>query len=233
MKIAVITSICGNKESLSNPTVVHSDVDYYAFVDIKNPKATVWKQLSPYHFSNDKKYSNRRNAKIFKVLPELFIHDYDYYFWVDASHDLIASPQDIAKKYTSDDQPFAVFQHLQRNCIYKEALILKKLRYDYKDLITKEMKYFKSYGYPKENGLYELSAFVKKRTHQSTLASLKWWEYLSRYSSRDQISFPFVLWECKIKPTIMPGFANGFNAKGEIGNNEIMPQTRKHTPSGV
>ena len=233
MKIAVITSICGDLEVLSNPSVIHLGVDYFAFVDIKSPNAKIWKQLDPYHFSSDKKYAQRKNAKIYKILPELFVPNYDYYFWVDASHDLVADPYVIVNKYVSDEQPFAVFRHHQRNCIYDEAKILKKLGYDYKDLINQEMKYFKSQGYPKKNGLYELSAFIKKRTHMSTLASLKWWEYICRYSSRDQISFPFVLWECGIEPNFLPGFANGYNKMGKIGNNDIMPQIRDHIPSGV
>ena len=78
-----------------------------------------------------------------------------------------------------------------------------------------------------------MSAFVKKNTYISTVASLKWWEYICKYSSRDQLSFPVALWECNITPSILPGFCNGYNSQGRLGNNDLMPQTRIHIPSGV
>lgn len=232
MKIAVITSICGNREKLTNPVIVQPGVDYYAFVDQKNPEATAWKQLDPYHFSSDTRFAQRRNAKIYKVLPELFIPDYDFYIWADASHDLVATAYNVCTSFTNEEHPYAVFRHGQRNCIYAESEEIKKLNYDHIELVDSEMNYFRSRGYPDNNGLYELSAFIKRRTHSATNASLKWWDYLCRYSSRDQLSFPFVLWECGIVPTIMPGQANGYNSRGTIGNNPILPQTRIHVGSG-
>lgn len=233
MKIAIITSICGNYEKLSAPTVVHENVDYYAFVDYIDSEVKVWNQSLAFQFSEDDKYANRRNAKIYKILPEMFVHGYDYYFWTDASHDVVGDPFEIVEKYLSDEKPYAVFKHTTRNCVYSEALLLKKLKYDHKNLINEEINFFKEEKYPGNNGLYELSAFVKKKTYRTTLASLKWWEIICRYSSRDQISFPFVLWKCGITPSILPGFVNGFNDKGGLGNNDLIPQTRNHKPSGV
>jgi len=45
-----------------------------------------------------------------------------------------------------------------------------------------------------------------------------WWEQICMFSSRDQISFPFVCHQLDIKPSILPGRANG------VGANSIMPQ---------
>jgi len=47
---------------------------------------------------------------------------------------------------------------------------------------------------------------------------LMWWEQICMFSSRDQISFPFVCHQLGITPSILPGNANG------IGANSIMPQ---------
>ena len=56
-----------------------------------------------------------------------------------------------------------------------------------------------------------------------------WWEQICRFSSRDQISFPFCLWKTKNKISIMPGFANGINpATNKVGYNDLIPQTRTH-----
>ncbi len=232
MKFAIITSICGSREKLANPSIVFENADYFAFVDEPcNDGGTIWEQKNNFHFSNDARFSHRRNAKIFKIMPELFISGYDVYFWVDASHELVRNPQHVYDEYLTNSD-YAMFKHRERDCAYDESEIVKQLKYDHEELITSEMEYFRSIGFPRNNGLFELSAFVKKRNHKTTLASIKWWEYICKYSSRDQLSFPMVKWECDLSVSVLPGGANGINSKGSIGNNDIMPQTRVHVGSG-
>lgn len=45
-----------------------------------------------------------------------------------------------------------------------------------------------------------------------------WWEQICMFSSRDQISFPFVCHQLGVKLSFMPGVANS------IHGNSIMPQ---------
>lgn len=229
-KIAIITSLIGNRESITNPTVIHENVDYFAFTD-QSTQGTIWNKKEVYSFSEDLKYSGRRNAKIFKIMPELFVPNYDFYFWVDVSHDVVSNPYKICETYMQTGQ-FGTFKHTQRTCIYKESEILKQLNYDHVENIDKQIAYYKSIGYPENNGLCELSTFIKKNTSETRNMSIKWWDHICRYSSRDQLSLPVCLWKCGITPTILPGFANGFNSSGGYGNNALMPQTRVHVGSG-
>jgi hypothetical protein len=145
---------------------------------------------------------------------------------------LVVNPHEFVDKIITDDHPYGNFIHTQRNCVYKEAEILKELGYDHTELIDSEMEWFKKQGYPENNGLYELSVFIKKRTPATTNLSLMWWDIICKYASRDQLSYPFVLWKNGIQPHVLPGYANGFNRNGGIGNNPIMPQTRIHVSSG-
>ena len=46
-------------------------------------------------FSIDNRYANRRNAKIYKIMPHLFVPGYDYYIWVDATHAVKMDPKEI------------------------------------------------------------------------------------------------------------------------------------------
>jgi len=231
MKIAIVTALCGNREQLCNPTVVHKDVDYFAFVDSDFPQATVWNKKKIIDFSNDSRFSNRRNAKIYKVLPNLFLPGYDFYFWADVSHDVVANPFETCETYLKDND-IALFKHNQRSCIYEEAKLLKKLNYDHISNIDNQINFYKEKGYPENNGLYELPVSIRKNTDRINALNLKWWDNICRFSSRDQLSMPYCLWESGITPTILPGFANGYNERGGIGNNDIIPQTRHHVGSG-
>ncbi len=219
MKIAILTSILGIQDSLVDPANVYEGVDYIAFVDRKH-NCKVWQQREAVNFTMHKEFAGRRNAKIYKVLPHLMLPDYDYYFWVDATHEVIIHPLEIIKNYLGDGE-IGVFKHTHRNCVFKEADEVSKINYDVKELVDSQVAYYKKINYPENNGLYELPVSIRKNTPSTQLINLRWWEHICKYSSRDQISLPVVLWSLGVKPTILPGFANN-----GLNQNPIMPQKR-------
>ena len=77
MKIAVITSSVGTNRLLD--PVPFEGVDYHAFVD-DNAANNKWITHPIVEFSNDPTYKNRRNAKVYKILPFAFLPGYDYFF---------------------------------------------------------------------------------------------------------------------------------------------------------
>lgn len=229
VKIAIVTSMFGNKDVLQRPRYVFNDVDYYAFVDTIHP-CDVWNQKIGPDFTTDEKFSARRNAKIYKIIPELFVPGYDYYFWVDATHEVIVDPKEIVENYVKDSE-IACFKHTTRNCPYEEGKEILRLgiNYDYPENVINQLNSYYSEGFPQEKGLWEMSAFIIKNIPSVHKLNLMWWEQICRYSSRDQISFPYCLWKTNIVPIQLPGFANGININtGRIGNNPIMPQVRSH-----
>jgi hypothetical protein len=229
MKIAIITSMFGDRDVLERPGSIFKDVDYYAFVD-RIHQCDVWTQTIGCQFSTDDRFASRRNAKIYKIVPELFIPGYDYYFWVDATHEVVLDPKEIIETYMKDSM-IGCFKHTTRSCSYEEGkeIINLGLSYDYPDNVIDQLNRYYSEGFPEQNGLWEMSVFIRKNTPEIQRLNLMWWEQICRYSSRDQISFPYCLWKTNIKPVQLPGFANGVNINtGRIGNNPIMPQVRSH-----
>jgi len=229
VKIAILTSMFGDRDVLQRPRSVFEGVDYYAFVDRIHP-CDIWTQKIGCKFSVDEKFAARRNAKIYKIVPELFIPGYDYYFWVDATHEVVVHPKEIIELYMKDSI-LGCFKHTTRNCSYEEGkeIINLGLGYDYPDNVINQLNKYYSEGFPLQKGLWEMSVFIRKNTTEIQTLNLMWWEQICRYSSRDQISFPYCLWKTNINPIQLPGFANGININtGRIGNNPIMPQVRSH-----
>ena len=66
MKIAVITSSIGTNRLLD--PIPFEGVDYHAFVD-DSATNNKWITHPVVKFSNDPTYTNRRNAKVYKILP--------------------------------------------------------------------------------------------------------------------------------------------------------------------
>lgn len=214
MKIAVLTSSVGSNNLL--PVNPHDGVDYFAFSD-RETNVSGWSVKKAAEFSSDPKYKNRRNAKIYKVLPFLFAPGYDYYFWVDATHVLEEDPKTVIDTYLNDSD-VAVFKHPERNCLYQEGELVKQIGFDYPNLIEDQLAFYRDMCYPENNGLYELPVRVQRNTELTQNMGMMWWEQICMFSSRDQISFPFVCHQLGIKPSIMPGRAN------TIRGNSIMPQ---------
>lgn len=226
-RITIVTALSGDRDNLTDPPVVHPGVEYHAFVE-KDWPCKVWQQHKLIPFSNDMYYANRRNAKIYKILIDLFLPDFDFYFWTDPTHTVVPNPAKICEEYLIDSD-IAVFKHLYRDCVYKESKFVSEVKYDYPDLLDSQMIYYKASGFSENYGLYELPAFIRKNTLRIKALNMMWWEQICKYSSRDQLSFPYVLWKMGIIPAILPGFANGINPKtGNIGYNDIIPQTKRH-----
>ena len=211
MKLAVLTSLFGSRNDLRSLSVWERryDVDYYAFLDREHKETLGWNQITSPSFTTYAEWSNRRNAKIYKILPNLFLPNYDAYVWVDACQTVIRDPHAICEEVLKDND-IAVFKHSDRCCVYDEAQIVSRLKADSAETISKQVEYLESKNFPKNNGLYELACFVRKNNEITNQMGLMWWEMICRFSSRDQISFPYILWELKdkIKISILPGLVN-------------------------
>tara|TARA_B100000003_G_scaffold167020_1_gene153485 strand:- start:141 stop:815 length:675 start_codon:yes stop_codon:yes gene_type:complete len=214
MKIAVVTSSIGSNRLLD--PIPFDEVDYHAFVD-DSASNNKWITHPTISFSSDPTYHNRRNAKVYKILPFAFLPDYDYYFWVDSTHILERNPLEVIEKYLSDTD-IAVFKHPQRDCVYLEGQLVNQVGFDHSNLVDDQLDFYGDMDYPKNNGLYELPARVQRNTELTQRMGWMWWEQICMFSSRDQISFPFVCHQLGIKPSILPGQAN------TIRGNTIMPQ---------
>ncbi len=221
-KYVIYTAICGDKDNLHPPDQVFPDTDYIAFVDRKH-KTSIWKQYDSLSFSLDQSYCHRRNAKIYKILPHFFMQGWETSIWKDPTHEIIVSPESIEQQYLNNND-IALFKHSERNCIFQEAKAVIDQRLDDPGLVKAQIAYYQETGYPKNNGLYELPVIVTKNTPQTRTLGLSWWETICKYSSRDQLSLPYVLWKLQMEPAVCPG-----NLQGAFGTkNRIAPFRRGH-----
>lgn len=184
---------------------------------IKSVLLTCGKGMNTLVFSNDTKFKNRRDAKLYKILPHLVLPGFDYYIWLDSTHVLEVDPEQLIEEYLSKSD-IAVFKHPERDCVYEEGNLVKNIKYDHPNLIEDQLDFYRDMNYPVHNGLYELPVRIQRNNKRTQQLGLMWWEQICMFSSRDQISFPFVCYQLGINPSIIPGRAN------TIRGNKFMPQ---------
>lgn len=197
--IEVYTAITGNKDNVKTVpafpghhyTLWTDEADYVKYLD------RGWHQVHKVaKFSKDKRFADRRNARLLKILSCQHYPDSEYTVWMDGSHSPVIPPAKIIEKYLKGtDKLFAMFKHPVRDCIFQEAQTLKGLGLDHPELIDQQMKAYRADGMPAHFGLPATTVIIRKTTHQTREIELMWWEHICKYSSRDQLSLPYVLWK--------------------------------------
>jgi hypothetical protein len=115
----------------------------------------------------------------------------------------------IVEKYLrSTGAELAVLPHPDRNCIYAEAHICAARNLDDPQIIMEQINQYKKENYPRDNGLIETSVLVRRNSKMVFKLGAEWFSEIGKYSVRDQISLPYVLWRNKIKPVFMEGCAS-------------------------
>jgi len=193
-KACCITSITGDRSKLVDPLFVHPNIDYFAFVDKTYNNIKVWNQKKIYDFSTIDNYSNRRNAKIYKILPHLFLPGYDYYIWCDANCIFKEDPVKLIEQYSVDA---IFFYHYRYNTIFNDIEKIIKRKKDHLINIDNYIEFLSNSNYI-DDMLLQFSMFITTNSHESMLMRLIWWELICKFSSRDQISGPYAIKKSKI-----------------------------------
>ncbi len=182
MKIEIITSICGNKDTLRE-NQPKSDAKYICYTDDPNLKSKMWEIRPAYNRFKD----SRRNSRIHKILIHKY-SDADITIWVDGNIRLLKSPEEIIAQHLKPTDDMVQFIHGARDCIYDESLTVAKLKLDDPEVIIEQAKHYEDSGYGKHKGL-NCGYFIIRRNNKRTRAlNEAWWADYCRYSRRDQLS---------------------------------------------
>jgi hypothetical protein len=164
-------------------------VDYVCFTDDPHLKSEIWRFV----LINNPTIDPARLSKRYKHLPHLFLPEYERSLYIDNTIKLKVTPSSIFERF-KDDQMVS-FRHPKRDCIYIEADVVKRARYDDPEIINRQMELYRSVRYPANNGL-NANGFLL-RCHSSTDmrdTCFEWHSQLLRFSKRDQLSWNFCAW---------------------------------------
>lgn len=149
----IYTAICGGKD-----------------LDRKDIK--VFKEYSRF-------FDPRLNAKIYKILPHLFM-DCEYSVWLDGNMYPLKEEKEYIALLGGND--IAVFKHPERNTTKEEADFCVLKEKDLKENIK---------DYPASK-LYSCGFIIRRHTDKIKQLCEKWWAEICTGSVRDQISFGYV-----------------------------------------
>lgn len=202
--LAVVTALIGDRirDRVRLPRMVPAGVDFLLYSDrpLHGVKRGPWQLRRPVwqHLR-----STRRTARFHKVCLPTFLPSYTHWLWLDGCLELLVDPWHIVN--CVHDASLAAFRHPQRDCIYKEYDACVRFRKDDAELMSQQIAYYRYLGYPLNRGLAETALLLRRNEPKIVELSNLWWEHITYYSSRDQISFPFAAWRVGQSWAEIPG----------------------------
>ncbi|MDD3048721.1 MAG: DUF616 domain-containing protein [Bacilli bacterium] len=192
-KICLYTCIMGSYDSLTEISKKEDNIDYICFTNNKNLFSNTWKVIC---LENEEKLNDHLLSRKIKILGHPYILDnYDISIYIDGSISMKKSIKTFMKKYVSfKEYNFIGFVHSKRDCIYDEAKACIALKKDIQSKIELQMKKYRKEGYPEHNGLIEATILFRKLNDPLVMKTMKmWFEQVSKYSKKDQLSFNYCI----------------------------------------
>lgn len=189
-KLVVYTAIQGDYDELNDPLFTDPDITYVCFTDNKNMKSNIW-NIEYTGTVPD----NALGIRKYKVLPHLYFKDFNTSIWVDGNLLIKKDLRQFAKIYGKGSD-FLCFPHEQRRCIYDEGIEVMRIHKAPKSITIQQMAYYLQEHYPEDNGLLWCGFMIRNHNNPKIIKIMQeWWEQINRFSKRDQISLPYVLYK--------------------------------------
>lgn len=206
-RIVVYTAITKDYDDFRDPKFVSNQCDYVCFTDDPNLTSTIWdfKPFPPIHLDQI------RQCRKLKIMAHQFLPEFDYSIWVDGNLAIIGNIDELIDQcFVQGKHEFYTFKHPWRDCIYKEAKECNKQGKDSEKIIRKQMKLYRAKNYPENNGLIESNVLFRSH-HSSAVMKImeQWWNEVSNYSRRDQLSFNYIAWKNNFHYGYLPGNSRG------------------------
>lgn len=191
---AIYTAVYGNYDVIAEPMFVNPKLDYFAFTDADLPADSVWKKVDISNYSQLQDLDNYHRAKYVKMFPYEFFREYDFSIWVDGNVNLIADTYPVA--IMSKGSPMATYANPIHDCIYTEARYMIFQGRLPADGAKKQLSDYRQAGFPEHFGMREFSIIYRDHSYTDCYEIMKaWWKHVNKYTMRDQLSLPFILWK--------------------------------------
>lgn len=192
----VYTALYGDVDELHDPIEISdNNALFVCFTDREDIKSDIWNIIHV-----DSEHDSRMSAKYWKFFGyKGFSKKAQYTVWVDASirviGPLLPLLKDIPNNYPSAS--ILTFHHPQRDCVYSELFWVFVMGKDSIKSLLKTWLFLKRNNYLCGNGLIAGTVLVRrvdmdKDDRLDNLMS-EWWRCVNNYSTRDQLTFNFLV----------------------------------------
>lgn len=189
--LVVYTAIFGGYDQLQEPVQRSKNCDYICFTDDPDLKSDFW----TIRLIQDAKLSPARLSRKPKILPHLYLQDYEASLYIDGNLLLIGDVHTYIRTYARTS-PMLGVKHGERDCVYQEYRACRESHRDDLSVMQKQIERYEREGLPAGLGLI-VGSFIYRRHHDPAVIRVmnRWWDEFSHQSQRDQLSFTYSCWK--------------------------------------
>lgn len=201
-KICVYTCITGNYDDLKEVRI-NEGIDYICFTNNKKIKSETWKII----YIEDNKLDNHYLSRKIKMLGDSYLDkNYTLSIYVDASIIFKKSVKEFLSNYFDLEKDLlAACKHSVRNSINEEAVACIEQKKDNEKTIRRQLSFYQEENFADNLGLLEMTLIIKRHNNPLVRKTMKlWFEMISKYSKRDQLSFMYCLFKTKLPFRVIP-----------------------------
>lgn len=147
----------------------------------------------------------RLNGKIPKMLSHRLFVNAKYSIWVDSKSQFRRDPMGVFEAILwRGNSTFAISEHGARDCVYKEGEAIVTKHKATPEEVAVHLAQYRSEGFPEKarfdghKALAEASVIIREHTPLTNLLMCLWFNEVTRFTARDQLSFPYVLKRLKL-----------------------------------
>jgi hypothetical protein len=223
-KILFYTVIIGQYDQLIDipRDFQRSDIDFICVTDDKDLRSNSY-QMHVVDKTNDATLQSRR----YKILAHRLFPQYDLNIYIDGKISVLGNLNRLLDSLNGYD--LMAYEHYKRQCLYQEAATLL---HPYKlqaalDTVVPLISKIKHTGFPKMFGLADNSILIRKNTKEMRQTMDLWFEFVSNYSSRDQLSMMYCVWQSGQSIKLLPHHEKARYFKK---SDHRVPYSRKNKP---
>ena len=194
-RLAVYTVLFGNYDNIKPVGFKGGNCDYYIITDQTVDENSGWKKLD-YEFPESlKDADNAAKNRYLKMHPEVLFSDYEYSLYLDATMQPVC---DLFPFLARMGEHFiGMFHHETRNCIYKEAEVVKRIGKAKPDEVDSLVSKYKKEGFPENFGLTAGGIILRRHNSPECKKVMDmWWDMYKNGPKRDQLSLMYCMWKC-------------------------------------
>lgn len=195
-RIAVYTVVFGGYDNIFQPRILPDNCDFYIITDNDGDFGAFTKK--DYDMKLVDGYSPTKKNRFFKMHPEVVFPDYRFSIYIDGNVEIMSDLTALVNRLSDNGVGF--YAHGARNCIYNEVKACKILKKGNAKLLERQCVEYAKDGFPEQFGMVEATVIAREHNNEQCVKLMEnWWGEFCKWESRDQISFPYVLWKKKLK----------------------------------
>ena len=144
--------------------------------------------------NNPSAFDPTRLNRWYKIHPHKLFPDYEKSIYIDSNINVLT--RFLYDLVSSRGQDFLLPKHFSTPTIYEHFNWAISNEIDNIDLLERQKRFYEDEGFPHSIGFGENNILYRKHNLPSIMQLMDdWWDTITRFSKRDQLSLAYVMWK--------------------------------------